>query len=108
MSQDISDSSAIKRRALEEGQAAALEPRTRRPRSSPKQAVDEVKKQAVGVRAALEQPGLDHGPISVHDKMRELGMVPVPSTASLARIFREHRHPRLRQRKRTAHRCDGR
>ena len=53
-----------------------------------------MKKQAVGVRAALEQPGLDHGPISVHDKMRELGMVPVPSTASLARIFREHDGPR--------------
>ncbi len=80
---------AIKRRALEEGQAAALESRTRRPRSSPKQTLDEVKKQAVGVRAALEQSGLDHGPISVHDKMRELGMVPVPSTASLARIFRD-------------------
>ena len=89
MSQDISDSSAIKRRALEEGQAAALEPRTRRPRSSPKQAVDEVKKQAVGVRVALEQSGLDYGPISVHDKMRSLGMVPVPSTVSLARIFRD-------------------
>src|SRR5699024_7879021 len=27
-------------------------------------------------------------PISVHDKMQDLGMVPVPSTASLARIFR--------------------
>jgi putative transposase len=80
---------AIKRRAVEEGQAAALEPRTRRPRSSPKRTVDEVKKQAVGVRAALERSGLDHGPISVHDKMRTLGMTPVPSTASLARIFRD-------------------
>ena len=32
---------------------------------------------------------MDHGPISVHEKMRSLGMEPVPSTASLARIFRD-------------------
>ena len=36
----------------------------------------------------MEQSGLDHGPISVHEKMRDLGMTPVPSTAALARIFR--------------------
>jgi transposase InsO family protein len=41
------------------------------------------------VRAALEASGLDHGPISVHDKMRAMGLSSVPSTASLARIFRE-------------------
>ena len=35
----------------------------------------------------MEQSGLDHGPISVHEKMRDLGMTPVPSTAALARIF---------------------
>jgi putative transposase len=40
------------------------------------------------VRAALESSGLDHGPISVHDKMLALGMQ-APSPASLARIFRE-------------------
>ena len=64
---------AIKRRAAEEGQAAALQPRTRRPKSSPNRADDAVKAQAIGVRAALEQSGLDHGPISVHDKMQSLG-----------------------------------
>jgi hypothetical protein len=31
---------------------------------------DEVKKQVIGVQAALEQSVLDHGPISVHKKMR--------------------------------------
>ena len=41
------------------------------------------------MRAALERSGLDHGPVSVHDKMGALGMSPVPSTASLARIFRQ-------------------
>ncbi len=60
---------------------------------------DDLARQAVGVRAALEQSGLDHGPISVHDKMRELGMVPVPSTASLARIFRDAGVARIEPRK---------
>ena len=79
---------AIRKRALVDGQAAALEPRSRRPKSSPSTIADEVKQQAVAVRAALESSGLDHGPISVHDKMQALGMTPVPSIAALARIFR--------------------
>ncbi len=61
---------AIRKRARDEGQTAALEPRTRRPSTSPNRLSEEVKAQAVGVRAALEQSGLDHGPISVHEKMR--------------------------------------
>ena len=79
----------IRRRTAEDGPAAALEPRSRRPKSSPSKLTDEVKAQAIGVRAALEQSGLDCGPVSVHDKMRAMGLDPVPSTASLARIFRE-------------------
>ena len=80
---------AIRKRALLEGQAAALEPRSRRPAVSPNRITDDVKAQAVGVRAALEQSGLDHGPISVHEKMRSLRMEPVPAVSSLARIFRD-------------------
>jgi len=79
----------LRNRAKDEGQAAVLEPRTRRPKSSPSEFSDGVKEQAIGVRAALEQSGLDHGPISVHEKMRTMGLAQVPSTASLARIFRE-------------------
>lgn len=79
----------LRKRAKSDGPAAVLEPRTRRPRSSPSKVTDEVKAQAVQVRAALEASGLDHGPISVHDKMRAMGLGSVPSTASLARIFRE-------------------
>ena len=52
------------------------------------------------MRAALESSGLDHGPISVHDKMRAMGLDPVPSVASLARIFREAGVARLEPRKR--------
>jgi len=88
---DISRESfyAIRKRVLVDGPAAALEPRSRRPRASPAKVRDDVVQQAIGVRAALERSGLDHGPISVHEKMRSLGMDPVPSTASLSRIFRD-------------------
>ena len=79
----------IRKRAQQEGQAAALQPRTRRPSVSPNRISDDVKTAAIAVRAALEQSGLDHGPISVHDKMRALRMKPVPAVSSLARIFRE-------------------
>jgi transposase InsO family protein len=80
---------AIRKRAQLEGQAAALEPRSRRPAASPSRISADVKTAAVGVRAALEQSGLDHGPISVHEKMKLLGMEPVPAVSSLARIFRD-------------------
>jgi transposase InsO family protein len=79
----------LRKRAKADGPAAVLEPRSRRPRSSPSTLTGEVKEQAIAVRAALEASGLDHGPISVHDKMRALGLDPVPSVASLARIFRQ-------------------
>ncbi|MGQ0632007.1 MAG: integrase core domain-containing protein [Sporichthyaceae bacterium] len=89
----------LRRRAKVDGPAAVLEPRSKRPRSSPSKLTDEVKAQAVGVRAALEQSGLDHGPISVHDKMHAMGLDPVPSIASLARIFREAGVARLEPKK---------
>lgn len=89
----------LRKRAMTDGAAAVLEPRTRRPKSSPSKFDDEVKEQAVAVRAALEASGLDHGPISVHDKMRAMGLEQVPSTASLARIFRETGVARLEPKK---------
>jgi transposase InsO family protein len=89
----------LRKRAQVEGPAEVLEPRTRRPRSSPSKLTNEVKEQAVQVRAALEASGLDHGPISVHDKMHAMGLAPVPSTASLARIFREAGVARLEPKK---------
>ena len=80
---------AIRKRALLEGQAAELEPCSRRPAVRPNWISTDVKTAAVGVRAVLEQSGLDHGPISVHEKMRSLRMGPVPAVSSLARIFRD-------------------
>jgi len=89
----------LRKRAMADGPAAVLEPRSRRPRSSPSKLTDEVRAQAVQVRAALEASGLDHGPISVHDKMHAMGLDPVPSVASLARIFRETGVARVEPRK---------
>lgn len=91
---------AIRARVRDDGPAAALEPRSRRPKASPTRLTDEIRDHAIGVRAALESSGLDHGPISVHDKMRALGMTPVPSVASLARIFRQAGVAKLEPRKR--------
>ena len=90
----------IRKRAIEDGPAAALEPRSRRPRASPSKITEEIKQQAIQVRAALEQSGLDHGPISVHDRMRSLRITPVPAVSSLARIFRDAGVARLEPRKR--------
>jgi putative transposase len=89
----------LRKRVKTDGPAAVLEPRSRRPRSSPSQVDEEVKEQSVQVRAALEASGLDHGPVSVHDKMRAMGLDPVPSVASLARIFREAGVARVEPRK---------
>jgi transposase InsO family protein len=89
----------LRKRARHDGPAAVLEPRTRRPTTSPTKLTEEVKQQAIEVRAALEASGLDHGPISVHDKMRAMGLPVVPSTASLSRIFREAGVARLEPKK---------
>jgi putative transposase len=90
----------LRKRVTAEGPAAVLEPRSRRPRSSPSRLTEEVKAQSLQVRAALEASGLDHGPISVHDKMHAMGLDPVPSIASLARIFRQAGVARLEPKKR--------
>ncbi|WP_425560807.1 helix-turn-helix domain-containing protein, partial [Microbacterium paludicola] len=89
----------IRRRALTEGEAAALEPRSRRPNTTPSSVTAAVKADAIAVRAALERSGLDHGPISVHDKMLVMGLT-APSTAALSRIFREAGVARTEPRKR--------
>ena len=77
----------LRRRACLEGSAAVLEPRSRRPRTSSARLPEAVRSQVLEVRAALERSGLDHGPISVHDKMASMGLK-APSPAWLARLFR--------------------
>lgn len=79
----------LRARAREEGEAAVLEPKSRRPRHSPSRISEQLEQQALDVRAALERSGFDHGPISVFEKMKSMGLS-APSEASLARIFRKH------------------
>lgn len=78
----------ILKRARTDGIDSALEPLSRRPKTSPNATNETVKDQAVAVRRALEEAGWDHGPISVHDRMHRLGLNP-PSTATLSKIFQE-------------------
>ncbi|MDO5064630.1 MAG: IS481 family transposase, partial [Actinomyces bowdenii] len=78
----------LRRRAEQMGQAAVLEPLSRRPRTSPTALGEQIKDQAAAVRASLASSGLDHGPVSVHDKMKQMGLE-APSPAWLARLFRE-------------------
>lgn len=88
----------LRARARAEGQAAVLEPRSRRPRTSPTRLSETTADQAVAVRVSLELSGLDHGPVSVHDKMVSMGLE-APSVASLARIFRARDVARAEPRK---------
>lgn len=78
---------AVRKQAISDGPNAALEPRSRKPHFSPTRLDQGVKAQALSIRAGMEREGLDHGPISVHDRMRALGLF-APSTATLSRIFR--------------------
>ncbi|VEG27720.1 Integrase core domain [Actinomyces howellii] len=90
---------AIRARARSQGQAAALEPGSTRPASSPPRISDQVGRQALEVRASLEASGLDHGPVSVHGKMTGMDLQ-APSPASLARVFRREDVSRPEPRKR--------
>lgn len=76
----------IRARSVAQGPVAALTraPRTPWPPSPGVVAVEEV---AVRVRKELAEDGWDCGPISVRAKMVTLGIVGVPSRASLARLF---------------------
>lgn len=57
----------LRKRARDDGQAAVLEPRSRRPRSSPTTLTDEVKAQAVAVPDAPDSSGSNHGAIKSTD-----------------------------------------
>lgn len=77
----------LRRTAVADGPAAVLQPKSRRPHTRPTTITDDVKQHVLSVRAALEDSGVDHGPISVFDTMTDMGMTP-PSVASIGRIFR--------------------
>ena len=88
----------LRRRAVAEGQAAVLEPRSRRPKSSPSKITEPVKPGHRRPRR-VEVSGPDHGPISVHDKMKAMACRWCLD-GILARIFRQAGVARLEPRKR--------
>jgi transposase InsO family protein len=73
-------------RARAEGQIAALEVASTRPKNSPNQTPEQMIELALNTRTWLQDNGFDHGPLSVAAKLRRQGLQP-PSRATLARIF---------------------
>lgn len=78
----------ILKRAHVEGQAAALEPHSRRPKIPPNVTSETLKDQAIAMRETLAESGWDCGPVNVFDQKLKLGMHS-RLVAVLAKIFRE-------------------
>jgi transposase InsO family protein len=69
-----------------EGGLDAVEPRSHRPRSNPRQTPPELAERIVALRRQLTRQGLDAGPLSIAARLRaEAG--PVPSTSTIRRIL---------------------
>lgn len=96
---------AIRDRVKEEGSAAAVVPKSRRPHSHPHKLDDELFRQAVLARQSLQNSGWDYGPVSVYNYLTQMG-IPSPSAASLARHFRKTglSKPEPRKKPRSAYR----
>ena len=69
-----------------DGGLEALEPRSRRPRTSPGRTTDHVRERIVALRTELAGRGLDAGPVTIAWHLgRE--RLPVPSTSTIQRIL---------------------
>lgn len=75
-----------KRRYEREG-APGLEPRSRRPRSSPKRTAVEVEEAIVALRKQLTEQGLDAGPATIQWHLGRQGLRCVPSQATVWRVL---------------------
>lgn len=64
----------------------AVEPRSHRPRSNPRQTPRQVAERIVALRHELTGQGLDAGPLSIAARLRGEGR-PVPSTSTIRRIL---------------------
>lgn len=69
------------------GGDAAVDPRSRRPLSSPSRTADEVRERILQLRDELESFGLDAGPHSIHDRLIRAGLTG-PSVTTIWRILR--------------------
>src|SRR5512134_2463981 len=77
------------RRRFEAEGVAGLVPRSKRPRSSPRQVPPEQVEAVLVMHDQLRQDGWDHGARSVRDQLLADGQ-PVPSDRSVHRILADH------------------
>jgi transposase InsO family protein len=71
-----------------EGGLDALEPRSRRPRSSPQRTPERVRGRVVELRARLTADGLDAGPVTIAWHLEQEGLKP-PAPATISRILHQ-------------------
>jgi transposase InsO family protein len=70
-----------------EGGLEALEPRSRRPKTTPIATPENVRERVIELRSQLTADGLDAGPVTIGWHLEREGL-PVPSTSTLRRILR--------------------
>jgi len=73
-------------RRYRDGGLEALEPRSRRPRSNPQRAPDQVRERIVALRLELTARGLDAGPVTIAWHLEREGLA-TPSTSTIRRIL---------------------
>ncbi len=73
-------------RRYRDGGLDALEPRSRRPRSNPRQTPDQVRERIVGLRLELTAGGLDAGPVTIAWHLEREALA-TPSTSTIRRIL---------------------
>jgi len=73
-------------RRYRDGGLEALEPRSRRPRTSPGRTVDQVRERIVALRTELTGRGLDAGPVTIAWHLGRESLA-IPSTSTIRRIL---------------------
>jgi transposase InsO family protein len=71
-----------------EGGLDALEPRSRRPKSTPIATPEDVRRRVIGLRSQLTFDGLDAGPVTIGWHLEREGLR-APSTSTIRRILRQ-------------------
>ena len=71
-----------------EGGLDALEPRSRRPKSTPIATPEDVRRRVIGLRSQLSADGLDAGPVTIGWHLEREGLR-APSTSTIRRILRQ-------------------
>jgi transposase InsO family protein len=73
-------------RRYRDGGLAAIEPRSRRPRTNPRRTPDQVRVRIIALRSELTGRGLDAGPVTIAWHLGREGLA-IPSTSTIRRIL---------------------